>query len=128
MTITFSKRNWLFLTVIGVAVILLWSTMSGINKGKSIAQSQVVSANASALALGLKYFYQDQERYPTALEFGNQTLMLNYFYLFPPVNFVSAACPQSFVYKRPAVDSYSLSFCLSQTAGSYAAGWNTLHN
>ena len=61
MTIAIPKRAWLFLTVIGVAVILLWSILAGVGKGKAMAQSQVVAKNAAVLETGLKYFYQDQD-------------------------------------------------------------------
>lgn len=128
MNLSLPKQIWLFLTVIGVAVILLWSILAGASKGKAVAQSQVVASNALALASGLKYFFLDQDRYPTALEFGDKNLMLNYFYLFPPADFTSKNCSQSFIYKRPSADNYSLSFCLSEQTNGYAAGWNTISN
>jgi 4-amino-4-deoxy-L-arabinose transferase-like glycosyltransferase len=74
----------------------------------------------------LNYFYQDQNRYPSALEFDDQNTMLSYFTSFPLPEFISASCSKSFDYKRPSDNSYGLSFCLPAANGQFSSGWNTV--
>lgn len=123
MNLSVPQKIRLPLTVIVVAVILLWSIGSGYNNGRLYAQSRVVDKNALTLKQGLEYFFQDQDRYPTPLEFQNEQLMLKYFFPFPPVEFKSAQCPQSYVYKRLSLREYQLNFCLLKNVGEFKAGW-----
>ena len=125
MSIEISKKVWLYLTVLGVTVILLLSIMAGLSRGQALAQSQVVLTNAQSMVKGLKFFYQDQNRYPTALELQDRNLMLNYLSFFPPQEFPSSSCPQSFVYKRPALNSFQLNFCLNTGVGGFPTGWSS---
>ena|ERR1051326_2149485 len=127
MAFVISKKVWLYLTVIGVAVILLFSIALGQSRGQSLAQSEVVLHNAKAMALGLRFFYQDQNRYPTALEFEDRNLMLNYFDSFPPQKFLTSSCVDSFNYKRPAQENFTLNFCLPTGVENFAKGWSSFN-
>ncbi len=112
------------LTVLGVAVILVWSIGAGWSKGKSMADAGQVLANADRLVTGLDYFYNDQDRYPTALEFDSG-LMHAYFTSFPPHNFTSSQCPESYSYKRNSASQYLLGFCLPVATNGFRQGWNS---
>jgi hypothetical protein len=116
-----------FLSSLLAAVILLLAIFWGAAAGKETAQSITLTKIAQNLIFGLQYFYSDQNRFPTALEFSDQNIMLNYFSGFPAVDFPSKLCPQSFVYKRVAADNAQLSFCLPRAAGDYGAGFNMLN-
>lgn len=119
-------KSKIFLSSLAVAVILLLAIFWGLAKGKEDAESQAVLAAQANLVKGLQFFYQDQNRYPSALEFVDAPTMLNYFNSFPPPDFASKNCSQSFSYQRNALDSYSLSFCLPVSSGGFAAGWNAV--
>jgi 4-amino-4-deoxy-L-arabinose transferase-like glycosyltransferase len=121
-----SNKLKIFLSSLAAAVVLLLVVFWGANTGKQIAQAQFIAATSQNAAGALQYFYQDQNRYPTAEEFENQNLMLNYLSNFPLPNYVSAKCSQSFVYKRIDTNSFQLSFCLPVAEGNYQAGWNNL--
>lgn len=112
------------LTVIIVAVIFLWSTGAGWSNGKNRAEAEAVVANADALTKGLDFFYNDQDRYPTAVEYGS-AIMSNYFKTFPPHDFVSGQCPESYSYKRNSATEYVLGFCLPAASGGFRQGWNS---
>jgi hypothetical protein len=124
----FSNKIKILLSSLIAAVILLLAIVWGINTGKKIAQAKIIIQTSKSAALALQYFYQDQNRYPTATEFENQSLMLTYFSNFPLPNYPSSACSESFVYKRAEPAAYSLSFCLPTVEGGYQAGWNSIGN
>jgi hypothetical protein len=128
VTISIPKPIIQLLTVLAAAVILLMSVLAGAAAGKRRAQSQAVFANAMAVAQGLHYFYGDQTRFPSAIEFqGNLNLMLSYFTPFPPADIVSKNCPRSFAYQRPMLQAFKLSYCLPDEWEGLAAGWNELN-
>lgn len=115
------KQNLLLIgLILLLGVGLWWALTAGIRAGKS----KIVLKNAAALRTGLNYFLEDQDRYPTALEFQDKNIMLNYLSPFPPVNVVSGICKQSFSYKSPTADTYELTFCLPKASGGFPAGQN----
>jgi type II secretory pathway pseudopilin PulG len=118
------NKIWPLVTALIMVVFLLLSIVLTWNSGKNSAQSRLVLTNASGLQKALDYFYSDQDRFPTAQEFADRNIMINYANLFPPVNFVSKSCSQSFVYKRASKNNYSLSFCLPKKEGNLKQGWN----
>jgi hypothetical protein len=122
----FTYRGKVFLSSLLAAVILLLAVFLGASAGKQLATSETIIQTAQNLSAGAQYFYNDQNRYPTASEFADQNTMLNYFNVFPPQNFVSKNCSQSFVYKRTDDSNFSLSFCLPGAFGAYQSGWNTI--
>ena len=112
------------LTVIIVAVVFLWSTSAGWSKGKNLAEAEQVVANADLLTKGLDFFYNDQDRYPTAVEYES-SIMSNYFQSFPPHDFTSSKCPESYSYKRNSANEYVLGFCLPIASAGFKQGWNS---
>jgi len=125
--IFYFPKKYIYLGIITIlAICLLLAVFNGIAKGKALAQSRLTRNNAAALAKGLDFFYDDNKQFPTALEFSDPELMLRYFNIFPPTEFPSAACQESFDYKRATADSYQLNFCLPTPVDGYQAGWNTI--
>ena len=128
MEINFFKTKLkIILSSLIVAVILFFAITKGINTGQQVAQAESVVTTAQNLASGLQNFYSDQNRFPTVLEFSDKNVMLNYFSSFPPTDFVSSVCSQSFVYKRTAPDSFQLNFCLPVQSGQSVQGWNVIN-
>ncbi len=117
-------KIWSLAAVLIMAALLLLSLEVAWNSGKSSAQSKVVLANTKGLQTALDYFYSDQNRFPTAIEFADRNTMIRYATLFPPPDFVSKSCSQSFVYKRASKSSYTLNFCLPKSEGGIKAGWS----
>ena len=126
MNFHFSNKIKILLSSLIAAVVLLWAIFGGLSQGQKISQSQIITQTAKNVAAALNYFYQDQNRYPSATEFADQNLMLTYMTNFPLPNYPSSSCSQSFVYKRADAGSFQLSFCLPTAEGSYQAGWNTI--
>ena len=114
-----------FLSSLAAAVVLLLCVFLGVSRGRQLAQAKIISQNAQAITQGLKYFYQDQDRFPSAAEFsGNLNLMLNYFSVFPLPQVPTSQCPQNFVYQRPNSKAFLLNFCLPAAEGNFHSGWN----
>ncbi len=109
-----------------MAAVLLLIIFWGINNGKVLAQAAVVESTGKSVSSALQLFYQDQGRFPSALEFSQQNVMLNYLTSFPLPEFVSQTCSQTFVYKRVSNSEFALSFCLPTATSGYNKGWNTL--
>lgn len=105
---------------------MLLSVYLGLSAGKRAAQAMAVWSNVKELAGGLDYFYNDQNRYPTALEFQDRNLMLNYFVNFPSRGFASAQCPDTYDYQYFSGRQVELDFCLPTAAAGKNRGWNKL--
>jgi len=115
-------------TVIFVAVIFFLLLLSAFSSGRKTAQSKTVIKNAESVSAALEFFYSDQQKYPSVLEFSNKDIMLNYLSAFPEQNFVSELCGANLDYKRPSAGNYELYFCLPKARGGFSAGWNRLVN
>lgn len=125
--IHFTKTIGQILTVLGAAVILLLAVSTGVSSGKSQAISKVIAANAASVHKGLLFFHNDQDRFPSAIEYENAgPLLLNYFNAFPPAELSTQQCPQSFSYQRLTGQQFKLNFCLPSDWEGYSAGWNSL--
>lgn len=115
------------LTVSVAAVILVFSLWLAIQNGKAEARSKMVVKNFGELEKALKYFYNDQNRFPSTVEFNESSesnILKIYSNNFPPENFVSKQCPQTFVYKQLKPNTYELNFCLERSVPGFKKGWN----
>lgn len=127
MVLRLPKQIIQILTVLAAAVILLLSVFAGAKSGQNLGRSAAVVSNAKELASGVNYFYGDQDRFPSAIEFqSDKNLMLNYFSDFPALDLPSSKCPKSFVYQRPSPQAFKLNFCLPAKWGDFNAGWNQI--
>lgn len=97
------------------------------NRGQAAAKAGTVVLSVQNLQTGLGYFYSDQNYFPSAYEFGNKTLMLNYFNFFPAADFPSGNCPQTYNYSRLDKNSYELDFCLPTASQNFKSGWNSIN-
>jgi type II secretory pathway pseudopilin PulG len=121
---SFLGKIWPLAAALIIVVFLLLSIVLAWNSGKNLAQSKLVVTNVSGLQKALDNFYDDQDRFPTAQEFADRNIMINYANLFPSVDFVSKSCSQSFVYKRTSKNNYILSFCLPKKEDGFKQGWS----
>lgn len=102
---------------------LLWLA---ITNGQRSAQSRQTVKDAVAITKALEYFYQDQDRYPSSDEFTDQNVMRQYLNNFPPQEFNSTVCPDSFDYVNTFRSDYELRFCLPKGVQGYQTGWNSI--
>lgn len=123
----FKEKGKVYVSSLGLAVVLFLVISTGISSGQKQAQAQTLVQASAQVEAGLRYFYSDQDRFPSALEFSDQNVMLNYFTSFPPSNFPSSLCAQSFIYKKAADDNFQLSFCLPVKNSQFNKGWNTIN-
>ena len=126
--ITVNPKFKLLLGSLIVAAVLLLAVMLGLASGKNLAQAKTVVASAQALTKAFEYFYNDQGRFPTAVEFTNQNVMLNYLSAYNLPVFASKICSESLLYKKTLSGGYELDFCLPAAAENYAQGWNKLQS
>ncbi len=123
---------WLQFTAVGlVAVILIYSTYSGITSGITDGKSHTVLANAKTIAQGLKYFYDDQNRYPSREEFSDLNLMRSYITGYPPLAIAGGACLENaelggFDYYSLDFKTYELRFCLPGAIDNFKPGINSV--
>ena len=117
-----SQNLLLGLLIVVLAGLVWW----GINNGIASARSKRIVKDAIAIKAGFKEFYNDQNRYPTTGEFDNTNLIRPYVTNFPPQEFPTATCSQSFDYFNANPQVYELRFCLPKAVNGYMAGWNTL--
>ncbi len=114
--------------LIVVMVLLFAGVLSlAVSGGRKKAQSEFVSAQAEEIAQALDFFYLDNNRFPTADEFGNSQIMGNYLtnnFSSPYAN--EAACASAITYVRPAAGDYTLNFCLLSAASGFKKGWNQI--
>ncbi len=115
-----------YITVGTLAVFLLLLAGWGWQRGVRDAQSAFVVHQANELSKGLQFFYNDEQRYPSAAEYDNTAFMVKYFGQFPPFAPVSNQCPQNFIYKRPQASAYELAYCLPGQFGQLTAGYHAL--
>jgi len=119
-----SKKLWQTLTVLIAAVILFGIILAAFASGRASSEAKLVLKDVEGISIALEYFYSDQDRFPTAFEFGSINIMGLYLEPFPPEEIISKNCPQSLKYTRSSVNSYELYFCLPKKEGSFNEGWN----
>ena len=120
-----TKRNFYYLTVLVAAVVLLMVILWGRSSGQNRAVAESTVTTVDEITVALDYFYQDQGRYPSAVEFEDQNVMGIYFSKFPVIFTPTKQCPEPLVYKRPKTGFYQLNFCLPKSSGAFQKGWNS---
>lgn len=111
--------------LIGFVVLLVGlSIWVGLRSGKALAQSNLILANTGALAVGLDFFYNDYDRFPSSLEYETPDLMSVYFSKWPPIEFSGKLCARSVSYESSRFNTYSISFCLPAAKDAFAEGLN----
>lgn len=114
------------ITVLLLAVILLWEIVAGMQSGKNLAQARVIVSNAGQISQGLEYFFSDQDKFPKPIQFHDRNLMINYFSAFPPQEFLSKVCSKTFQYQQLAEKAFELDFCLPIALQNNHSGWNKI--
>lgn len=109
-----------------LCVVLLLASVWGWSNGVKAAKSKRIAKDAEAIASGFAEFYKDQNRYPSTGEFEDSNLLRSYITNFPPQEFWTPNCPQSFDYYNASSTTYELRFCISKAVMGYSVGVNTI--
>lgn len=109
-----------------LAVVLILLALWGWDNGVRAAKAKRVVKDARAMAAGFTEFYKDQNRYPATTEFKDNNLLRPYIANFPPQNFPTDTCPETYDYYNASPQVYELRFCLPKAVNGFQIGWNTL--
>ena len=121
------QSRWSQNILVGLLVVVLVSLAGwGWVNGVSAARAKRIVKDARAMAAGFEEFRKDQNRYPATTEFENNNLLRPYIVNFPPQNFPTDVCPDTYDYYNAAPQIYELRFCLPKAVSGFNVGWNTL--
>ncbi len=112
--------------MVGLLFILI--IFFGVQSGLRRAQSGTVLDNVTELNQAIDYFHSDNNRYPSAVEFASSASMGTYLEPFPPRQFVTDTCQQSYSYRYINQQSYELSYCVSADVRGITEGSHVLTN
>ncbi len=110
-----------------ILIVFLSILVGAWHNGQARSQSALILQSADELEQGLSFFYSDQNRYPTAIEFASPQIMGIYLIPYPPAEFVTKFCSRSFVYQNASPKFYRLSVCLPKARGNALTGWNQFY-
>lgn len=121
--------KWIKYVLLGILIIitalgLWWAVVNGI----AAAKSKQILKDVAAIQEGFEFFKQDQQRYPSQDEFADNDIMRGYLSGFPPEQFPTAQCSETYDYFNAFPNSYELRFCLPKAIQGYQAGWNKVTN
>lgn len=112
-----------------MAVILISSMYYARSQGSTRAQAEATFHESQELSKALEFFYNDQGRFPSAVEFtesSEKNILKIYTENFPPKQMPSKVCTESFKYERITPKSYKLLVCVPVATNGLLRGWNTL--
>ncbi len=107
-------------------LILIWGIFSGLALGKAKSTyRQVENINTA-----LKYYFKDQDRYPTADQFNNQKILVPYYIqaMPTPESAGSGACSnvKDFIYSQKNPKTFTFQFCMNAGANGLSKGVHIL--
>lgn len=109
-----------------VTVSIAWGAYSGYRLG----QSKATLAQASNLNDALRFYYQDQGRYPSSDQFYNKNILTAFSYLdgLPKPESVSGQCSdyKDFYYSQSSPQKFALIFCITRSAEGFSKGVHTI--
>ncbi len=109
-----------------VALVLVLLSLWGWDNGVRAAKAKRIVKDANMMVAAFAEFHKDQNRYPATAEFQDLNVMRRYISNFPPQEFPSETCPQTFDYYNAAPQVYELRFCLPKAVNGFVEGWNTV--
>lgn len=123
------KTYFKYIIFLVLFIVLLSLAVFGQGRGKDQAKAKEIVASVGSIVSSLDFFYNDNNRFPTADEFASKEIMQDYFSVYPDFNTWSeGACDAGFNYTRPNTKAYKLDFCLPSNSGEYKKGWNEIAN
>lgn len=113
-----------------IVVIILFfvflASFFGFRAGRDLAKSSATLELAHVTMRGLDYFFSDQDRYPSPLEFGESQSFGTYVSRVPLPSFISKQCPVTTTYDTFDERAFEFTYCLPRASGDQTAGIHTL--
>jgi choline-glycine betaine transporter len=109
-----------------VGILFVITVLFGVRSGVRRAQSYAVLDTVAQVKQAVDYFYSDNNRYPSAVEFNAASSMGTYLQPFPAHEFRSAGCQQSITYRYTNQQQYQLDYCIPSDVQDSTAGTHTL--
>lgn len=121
------QSGWSQNLLVGALVVLIaFFSWWGWDNGVRAARAKRIVKDAQTMTAGFAEFFKDQNRFPATNEFENNSVLRPYISNFPPQQFPTEACPETFDYYNAAPNTYELRFCLPKAVKGFKEGWNTL--
>jgi hypothetical protein len=110
-----------------VAVVFLWVSITGVIAGRDLARSRATVERAESLKMGLAYFYSDQDRYPSELEYLDGEKMKVYLSGFPGKVFTHKKwCQDEPRFSSRGGSAFKYEFCLARGWQGLGRGWHSI--
>ncbi len=112
-----------------VFVLFVASLAVGAYSGYTQGQAKATYDNVLNINKALKYYYADQDLYPSAEQFNNQKILVPYYLRAMPgavANGGECAKYNEFQYSQSNSKKYSLQFCLNKAVDGVPAGIHTI--
>lgn len=114
--------------VVGVILIILLAVLLvAIFIGRDLARTSYTLKQTARVMEGLKFFHEDNDRYPSELEFTKASVMSAYLPNFPLKPVLSKKCPEGIKYETFDRLSYRLTFCLPRSSGRWQLGSSSVN-
>ncbi len=123
-----TSKQQLFI-LIAAFILFALAVLVGISSGRSNAKVQADYQSIIQINSALKYFYSDNDRYPSADQFMNQKILVpNYLAAMPVMQATGGACKDStgYFYAQTAPANFSIKFCLAKSTNGLTAGTHEL--
>lgn len=98
----------------------------GFRAGRDLAKSSATLELTHTTMRGLDYFFNDQDRYPSPVEFGEAESFGVYMSQIPLPSFISKQCPVTTTYDTFDERAFEFTYCLPRGLGDQAAGVHKL--
>lgn len=107
-----------------ILVILATISFFGFRAGRDLARADLAVKQTAATMKALDYFFSDQDRYPTATEFGDPQTFGIYLSQVPIPLVASKQCPRPLAYSTFNQRTFVMRYCLprefqGQLPGAY---------
>ncbi len=114
-------------SIIFVIIFFVFLTsLFGFRAGRDLAKSRATLNTVHTTLRGFDYFFSDQDRYPSPVEFLDPNILGVYLSPVPGPNFASKQCPTTTTYDTFDQRSFVYTYCLPRALGDQAAGLHTL--
>ncbi len=90
--------------------------------GRDLARSNFAFKQVGQIISGLDYFYQDNDRFPSEVEFSEVNLMQKYYANLPYYSVVSKKCPSPIEYTSFDRLTFQIDFCIPRNYFGWMAG------
>lgn len=116
--------------LVAAFVLLVASIAWGSYSGYRVGQSKATLVQASNLNDALRFYYQDQGRYPSADQFYNKNILTAFSYMdgLPKPESTSGECSdyKDFYYSQTSPQKFALTFCITRSAEGFSKGVHTI--